>query len=88
MKLVSVVKVLPGRGVAFNARRTKPFSDEFLPAPQTLSLLPVDDNRSWLRSIPRSHDFPSPIIIELKRRYSPILETDRNMLVQKLCRPL
>jgi hypothetical protein len=89
VKLVPVVKVLPGRGVVFNARRTEPLPDEFLPATQASSLLPVDNNGSWLRSIPRSHDFSSPVIIELKkRRYSPILETDRNNHLQKICRPL
>jgi hypothetical protein len=86
VKLVPIAKV-PGRGVVFNARRTKPLPDEFLPATQASSLLPVDNNGPWLRSIPRSHDFSSPVIIELKNRYSPILETDRNNLLQKICRP-
>ena len=46
---------------------TKPLPDEFLAAPQASSLLSVDDNGPWFRSIPRSHDFSSPIILEMKK---------------------
>jgi len=70
VKLVPVVKV-PGRSIILDAGRTEPFPDELFPAPETPSLLPVDNNRPWLRSIPRSHDFSSPTKIELKKKMYP-----------------
>jgi hypothetical protein len=70
------------------ACRTKPLPDEFLAAPQASSLLSVDDNGPWFRSIPRSHGFSSPITLEMKKRFLLILETDRRQILQKLCRPI
>jgi hypothetical protein len=49
---------------------TKPLPDEFLAAPQASSLLSVDDNGPWFRSISRSHDFSSPIMLEMKKYFS------------------
>jgi hypothetical protein len=72
----------------FYACRAKPLPDEFLAAPQASSLLSVDNNGPWLRSIPRSHDFFLPIMLEMKRRGPVILKTDSKGLLQKLCRPL
>ena len=70
------------------ACRTKPLPDDFLTASQASSLLSVDDNGPWFRSIPRSHDFSSPIMLEMEKRFLPLLETDRRQVMQKLCRPI
>ncbi len=64
VELVPVAKV-PGRSVIFDAGRAEPFPDQFLPATQTFSLFPVDQDRASFGNVSSSHFFlPS---IRMKR---------------------
>jgi hypothetical protein len=71
VKLIPIDQ-LSRRGIVFDAGRTKPLSDEFLTAPQTLSLFPVDDDRACFQSISGSHGLPSLIGMEMSGK-CPIL---------------
>ena len=58
VKLIPIDQ-LSGRGIVFGAGGTEPLPDEFLAAPETLSLFPVDDDWPRLGRISFSHGLSS-----------------------------